>query len=78
MTQVASPPNASVKQSNHFTDDRSVTVSNGVATGVVSADTSADPTSTVVRIRIYVPDVNYRVRAVRVACIHVFIRTRQQ
>ena len=69
MAEVASPLRASVKPVNHVvTGNRPVTtVSNGSTTTVVgSAKTSADPTAAasvtnVVRIRVYIADVDYRV-----------------
>jgi len=70
MAEVASPLRSSVKPVNHVvTGNHPVTtVSNGsTSTGVVSAKTSTDPTAAaasvtnVVRIRVYIADVDYRV-----------------
>jgi len=68
MAQVAVRPNAAVKPPTAVMDDRSV-MANGTASGVLlngaATDTASAPSASAaaVRIRIYIPDVNYRVHA---------------
>jgi len=73
--------NEVMKESNHILDNgaRSTSMCNGSAVGIVSSRASVDPSTptatsltTVVPIRIFIPDINYRVyMPASVSCVVV-------